>query len=65
MWRPIRIVAAAVVQAAVQGPWVLGVECAGYAIGLKGCGDPKTFVVLCPEGGSGCYAAGLGPFHRY
>lgn len=54
-----------VVQPALQGPWVGGVQRAEYTIGVEGCGDRKTFVVICPEGGSGCFAAGPGPFHKY
>jgi hypothetical protein len=49
------------------GPWlggVQGVERAEYTIGVEGCGLRKTFVVVCPEGGGGCFAAGPGPFHR-
>jgi hypothetical protein len=39
-----------------------GVERAEYTIGVSGCGERKTFVVLCPEGGDGCFAAGPGGF---
>ena len=53
-----------VVQPALQGPWVQGIQRAEYTIGVEGCNARKTFVVICPEGGSGCYAAGPGPFHR-
>lgn len=51
-----------VVQPALQGPWVNGIQRAEYTIGVNGCGDRKTFVVICPEGGGGCFAAGPGPF---
>lgn len=54
-----------VVQPALQGPLVQGVQRAEYTIGVAGCGDRKTFVVICPEDGDGCFAAGPGPFHRY
>ena len=53
-----------VVQPALQGPWVQGIQRAEYTIGVEGCNARKTYVVICPEGGSGCYAAGPGPFHR-
>lgn len=51
-----------------SGPFlggVQGVQRAEYTVGVEGCGDRKTFVVLCPEGGGGCFAAGPGPFHQY
>jgi hypothetical protein len=54
-----------VVQPALQGPWVQGIQRAEYTIGVAGCGQRKVFVVICPEGGGGCFAAGPGPFHRY
>lgn len=63
------VISSEVVQPRLQGtgPFlggVQGVQRAEYTIGVSGCGDRKTFVVLCPEGGGGCFAAGPGPFHR-
>lgn len=51
-----------VVQPALQGPWVNGIQRAEYTIGVEGCNERKTFVVICPEGGDSCFAAGPGPF---
>lgn len=28
-----------------------------YTIGIEGCGQRTTSVVICPEGGGGCFAA--------
>ena len=53
-----------VVQPALQGPWVGGIQRAEYTIGVAGCGKRTTFVVICPEGGDGCFAAGPGRFIR-
>lgn len=53
-----------VVQPAMQGPWINGIQRAEYTIGVSGCGLRKTYIVICPEGGGGCYAAGSGMFHR-
>jgi len=53
-----------VVQPALQGPLVAGIQRAEYTVGVAGCGKRATFVVVCPEGGSGCYATGDGPFHQ-
>ena len=54
-----------VIQPALQGPFVNGIQRAEYTIGVAGCGQRKVFVVICPEGGSGCFAAGPGPFHNW
>jgi hypothetical protein len=52
-----------VVQPALEGPYVGGIQRAEYTVGVAGCGQRTTFVVICPQGGSGCFAAGPGPFH--
>lgn len=54
-----------VVQPALQGPWVSGIPRAEYTVGVQGCGKRETYVVICPEGGEGCYAAGPGLFHNW
>jgi len=54
-----------VVQPALQGPWVAGIQRAEYTVGVAGCGQRTTFIVVCPEGGEGCFAAGPGPFHNF
>jgi hypothetical protein len=54
-----------VVQPVLQGPYVGGIQRAEYTIGVSGCGVRKVFVVICPEGGTGCFAAGPGPFHNW
>ena len=54
-----------VVQPVLQGPYVNGIQRAEYTVGVAGCGQRKVFVVICPEGGTGCFAAGPGPFHNW
>jgi hypothetical protein len=54
-----------VIQPALQGPYVNGIQRAEYTVGVAGCGQRKVFVVICPEGGTGCFAAGPGPFHNW
>jgi len=44
---------------------VSGIQRAEYTIGVKGCDKRETYVVICPEGGEGCYAAGPGAFHNW
>jgi len=54
-----------VVQPALQGPFVNGIERAEYTIGVEGCGKRHSYVVVCPDGGTGCFAAGPGAFHKW
>jgi len=54
-----------VVQPVLEGPFVgAGLQRAEYTVGVAGCGARKTFVVICPDGGDGCFAAGPGRFMR-
>jgi len=46
-----------VVQPAIQAPRLGGVERLEYTIGVEGCGNRNTYVVICPEGSEGCFAA--------
>jgi hypothetical protein len=57
------IISREVVQPALQGPWVNGIQRAEYTVGVAGCGKRTTYVVICPDGGGGCFAAGPGRFH--
>ena len=52
-----------VVEPAIGGLRAYEIDRAEYTIGLSGCGDRKTFVVICPEGWDGCFAAGPGRFY--
>lgn len=35
-----------------------GVERAEYTIGVAGCGQRATYIVICPDNGSGCFSGG-------
>jgi hypothetical protein len=59
------IISREVVQPALQGPWMNGIQRAEYTIGVSGCGRRTIFVVICPEYGDGCFAAGPGRFHDW
>jgi hypothetical protein len=59
------VISREVVQPALQGPFVNGINRAEYTIGVSGCGRRTTFIVVCPEGGEGCFAAGPGRFHEW
>ena len=46
-----------VTQPVLQGPVAAGIQRAEYTVGVTGCGQKATYVVVCPEGGDGCFAA--------
>ena len=48
------------IQPAVQGPWVSGLQRAEYTIGVAGCNQRTTYVVLCQMGTETCFAANPG-----
>jgi hypothetical protein len=59
------IISREMVQPRFQGAFVANyIQRAEYTVGVSGCGVRKVFVVICPEGGGGCFAAGPGPFMR-
>lgn len=45
------------IQPAVQGPWVSGLQRAEYTVGVEGCNQRTTYVVLCQVGTETCFAA--------
>ena len=59
------VISREVIQPALQGPFVNGIQRAEYTIGVAGCGKRTTFVVICPDGGEGCFGAGPGRFHDW
>jgi hypothetical protein len=58
------IISREVVQPAMQGPYVNGIRRAEFTVGVEGCGKRKSYIVVCPQGGDGCFAAGPGRFHQ-
>ena len=58
------VISQEVFQPQVMGAWASaeGVERGEYTVGVNGCGERKTYTVLCPQGGDGCFAAGPGAF---
>jgi len=57
------VISREVTQPALRGPWG-GLEREEFTIGVDGCGQRHTYVVICPEGGESCYAAGSEDFTR-
>src|SRR5262245_31040910 len=45
------------IQPAIQGPWVSGLQRTEYTIGVEGCGQREVFVVMCQVGTTTCFAA--------
>jgi hypothetical protein len=45
------------IQPAIQGPWVSGLERVEYTIGVAGCNQRTTYVVICQTGTETCFAA--------
>lgn len=45
------------IQPAIQSPWVSGMTRMEYTIGVQGCGQRATYIVICQEGTDTCFAA--------
>ena len=45
------------IQPAIQGPWVSGLQRVEYTVGVEGCNQRTTYVVMCQIGTSTCFAA--------
>src|SRR5262245_17379255 len=45
------------IQPAIQGPWVSGLQRVEYTVGVEGCNQRTTYVVICQEGTETCFAA--------
>ena len=57
------IISEEVVQPSLRRPWVNGIQRAEFTVGVSGCGNRHTYMVICPDNSEGCYVAGPGPFH--
>jgi hypothetical protein len=45
------------IQPAIQGPWVNGLTRMEYTIGIEGCNQRRTYVIMCQQGTETCFAA--------
>ena len=50
------VISKEVIQPAIQGAWVRGINRYEYTVGVSGCGQKRTYIAICPEGGTGCFA---------
>ena len=46
------------IQSPIMNPRFAPPQRAEYTVGVAGCGQRATYLVICAEGGTGCYAAG-------
>ena len=44
------------IQPAVQGPWASGMTRVEYTVGVEGCNQRTTYIVICQEGTETCFA---------
>ena len=52
-----QVLSSETIQPVLNGPLMMGNQRAQYTIGVSGCGQRQTMVVLCSQGGDGCFAA--------
>jgi len=52
-----KVLSQQVIQPAVQGAYIVGVKRTEYTVDVTGCGKKDTYIVVCPVGGDGCFAA--------
>lgn len=45
-------------QPAIEGPRYMGIQRGSFTVGVSGCDQRKTYQIICPEGGSGCFDGG-------
>ena len=55
------VISRALVQPAMPSPFINGMRRAEFTISVAGCDKRSAYIVVCPEGGYGCFAAGPGP----
>jgi hypothetical protein len=55
-----QVIARETLQPAVQAVRFSGPDRAEYTVGVEGCGQRATYIVICPDNGSGSCFAGAG-----
>lgn len=41
----------------IEGPRFVGVSRGIFTIGVAGCGQQRSYQIICPQGGYGCFSA--------
>jgi hypothetical protein len=54
------VISREVIQPPVEGTYAMSIARDEYTVGVKGCGKRTSYVVICPQGGNGCFAAAPG-----
>ena len=44
-------------QPAIETVRFQGIQRGAFTIGVSGCGQRRTYQIICPEGGDGCFSA--------
>ncbi len=44
-------------QPAIETVRFQGIQRGSFTIGISGCGQRRSYQIICPEGGSGCFSA--------
>lgn len=44
-------------QPAIETVRFQGIQRGAFTIGVSGCGQRRTYQIICPEGGAGCFSA--------
>ena len=44
-------------QPAIETIRFQGIQRGSFTIGISGCGQRRTYQIICPEGGDGCFSA--------
>ena len=52
------VISKEMMQPAIQGVRFSGPERAEYTVGVAGCDQRATYLVICPLNGNGCFSAG-------
>jgi hypothetical protein len=45
------------IQPVLQGPFVEGIERVEYTVGVAGCNQRRTYIVICQQGSATCFSA--------
>jgi hypothetical protein len=53
-----QVISNEMIQSPIMNPRFAPPQRAEYTVGVSGCGQRTTYLVICAEGGYGCYAAG-------
>jgi outer membrane murein-binding lipoprotein Lpp len=53
-----QVISNEMIQSPIINPRFAPPQRAEYTVGVSGCGQRATYLVICPEGGTGCIAGG-------